>query len=200
MPSSGIYNLYLPKAAAITWASLGGGGSATINSATISPTSNPYGSASPDGVYSIVVPSGDSLTIQSTQFTGTLLISMTGGTLNLTGPNRWQSNRPEYPALIVTASGATVNITGSATWLSTSNGDVQPRYAGLFHIIGSTNTINISSNAFIYGSLLADGTVSTSNQTAFISNPALYSSPPVGYGAGPQLMIVPGSWIWDSPP
>ena len=69
----------------------------------------------------------------------------------------------------------------------------------LFHIIGSTNAVYPQSNAYFNGLLVTDGTIQTANQTTFISDPNLYAHPPIGYGSG-TLMIVPGSWIWDSPP
>ena len=136
---------------------------------------------------------------------------MSGGNLNLTGPIEWQPARTDYPALIVNGSNVTVTITGSNTWLSEStvgkdlNGDgnttddLQPYYQGVFHIIGYTNSITFNTNAYFNGLFVTDGTVTTSGQTSFISDPNLYTKPPIGYGSG-TLMIVPGSWIWDSPP
>jgi hypothetical protein len=68
------------------------------------------------------------------------------------------------------------------------------------HFIGATNTVQINSNAFMAGLLVTDGSVSTSGQTSYISDPNLYANPPLGYCKGDQVAIVPGSWIWDSPP
>jgi hypothetical protein len=207
MPSSGLYNLYLAKATAIPWSSVSGG----ITDQLLSSTTNPYGATNPDGVYSITVPSGQSFTISSSRIVGTLLISTNGGTLNFNGPIQWQPNRTDYPALIVNGTNATVNFSGSSTWLSeatvgkdlngngTTTDDLQPYYQGVFHIIGSSNSVFPQNNAYFNGLLVTDGTVQTSSQTSFISDPNLYANPPIGYGAS-TLMIVPGSWIWDSPP
>jgi Tfp pilus assembly protein PilX len=207
MPSSGLYNLYLAKATTIPWSSVSTG----IINQLLSPTNNPYGATNPDGVYSITVPAGQSFTISTSRIVGTLLISMTGGTLNITGPTEWQPNRTDYPSLIVNGTSVSITIAGSSTWLSeaavgkdlngngTTTDDLQPYYQGIFHIIGSTNTTTLNSNAYFTGLLVTDGSVTTSGQTTFISNSNLYTNPPIGYGSG-TLMIVPGSWIWDSPP
>jgi hypothetical protein len=48
--------------------------------------------------------------------------------------------------------------------------------------------------------VIADGTVSTTGTDALISDPNLYSNPPIGYGNGSQLIPAPGTWLWDSPP
>jgi hypothetical protein len=200
MPSEGNYALYLAKATVIPFSALGTGSSVSVSGGTLNPTSNPFGATNPNGVYSVTVPANGSLQISSAQITGTILISMTSGTLTLTGPMTLQPARSDFPSLIVSATNSTINIQGSTTWLSNSNGDIAPQYGGVMHIIGSTNTINVTNNAYIYGSLIADGAVTTNTQATFISNPALYTNPPIGYGAGTQLLIVPGSWIWDSPP
>jgi hypothetical protein len=209
MPSPGLYNIYLAKATAIPWSTLGSG----INNQLLTSTSNSFGPTNPDGVYSIVVPSGQNFTISSSRIKGTLVISMAGGcTLNITGPILWEPSRTDYPILIVQGTNVTVNITGSNTWLSestvgldlngngTTTDDLPPQYRGLIHIIGATNSVQLSNNAYILGLLVTDGAVTTNNQTSFISDPNLYANPPLGYGKGDQLMIVPGSWIWDSPP
>jgi hypothetical protein len=207
MPSSGLYTLYLAKATAIPWASVSSG----ITYQLLTPTNNPYGTPNPDGVYSIAVPAGQNFTINCSRIVGTLVVSMSGCNLNLTGPIEWQPARTDYPALIVNGSNVSVTISGSNTWLSETtvgkdlNGDgnttddLQPYYQGVFHIIGSTNSITFNTNAYFNGLFLTDGSVTTSGQTSFISDPNLYAKPPIGYGSG-TLMIVPGSWIWDSPP
>jgi hypothetical protein len=68
------------------------------------------------------------------------------------------------------------------------------------HIIGSTNTLTVNGNAYFKGTVVTDGTVTTASQTSYISDPNLQSRPPIGYGTGSQLLVVPGSWIWDSVP
>jgi Tfp pilus assembly protein PilX len=208
MPSSGMYSVYLAKATVIPWSSL----TNSIAPHLLTPVNNPYASTNPDGIYSITVPSGQSLTISSSRIIGTLLISMSGGTLTFTGPIQWDPNRADYPILIVSGSGTSVVFSGSTTWLSestlgmdlngngTTTDDLAPQYRGLVHVIGSTNTLTVNGNAYFKGTVVTDGTVTTSNQSSYISDPNLYSRPPIGYGKGDQLMIVPGSWIWDSVP
>jgi hypothetical protein len=208
MPSSGIYNVYLAKATAIPWSSL----TNSITPGLLSSTYNPYGSTNPDGVYSIAVPAGQSFQISSSRIKGTLVISMTGGSFTLTGPIEWDPNRADYPILVLNGSTVTVSIGGSTTWLSestvgidlngngTTTDDLPPQYRGLMHIIGSGNSVAVAANAYVKGSLVVDGSVTTSGQATFVSDPNLTTRPPIGYGKGDQLMIVPGSWVWDSTP
>jgi hypothetical protein len=208
MPSAGLYNIYLAKATVLPASTLNN----RIQNQLLTSTSNSFGPTNPDGVYSIVVPSGNSFMINSSRIKGTLVISMTGGTLNIDGPNLWEPSRPDYPILILQGTNVTVNLQGCNTWLSEANvgldlngngtmtDDFPPQYRGLMHFIGATNTVQINSNAFMAGLLVTDGSVSTSGQTSYISDPNLYANPPLGYGKGDQVAIVPGSWIWDSPP
>jgi hypothetical protein len=208
MPSAGMYNVYLAKATAIPWTSL----SSSIAPGLLSPTYNPYGSPNPDGVYSIAVPAGQSFSISGSRIKGTLVISMTGGTFTLTGPILWEPNRADYPILVFNGSSVSVSIAGSTTWLSEStvgidlngNGnttdDLPPQFRGLMHIIGGGNSVTVNGNAFVKGSLIVDGSMTTSGQSSYISDPTLTTRPPIGYGRGDQLMIVPGSWVWDSTP
>ncbi len=210
MPSAGIYNVYLAKATAMSWTSFNAGSSA---GACITPTNNPFGSTNPEGIYSLAIPTGQSATMCNMRIKGTMVISMTGGTLNISGPIQWDPTRADYPILIINASNATINITGSTIWLSestfaidfngngTTTDDLPPQLHGLIHVIGSTNTVNPSGNAYIHGLLLTDGTITTAaSQTTFVSDPNLVTCPPMGYGQGDQLLIVPGSWVWDAVP
>lgn len=75
-----------------------------------------------------------------------------------------------------------------------------PQLRGLIHLIGTNNIVNVSANAYIKGSLVVDGTVNTSGQSTCAADPSLLSTPPLGYGKGNELMIAPGSWVWDSVP
>jgi hypothetical protein len=212
MPSAALFNIYNAKATPITNFPNGG----TISYELITAANNPYGTENPEGIYSINVSGGNkTLTINCSRIIGTLVITLGNkGTLNLTGPVLWEPARPDYPILIVKSSNnnATINITGSNTWLSesvvgidlngngTTTDDFPPQYHGLIHIIGSGNSTQISGNAFLQGCLITEAGLTTNAQSTFIADPNLYIHPPMGYGAGDQLAIVPGSWTWDSPP
>jgi hypothetical protein len=208
MPSSGLYNIYLAKATALPFAALNN----RIQEQLLTPTSNSFGPTNVDGVYSIAIPAGQNFIISSSRIKGTLVVSMTGGTFYIYGPTLWEPARPDYPILILQGSNVNVNIQGYNTWLSEANvgidfngngtmtDDLPPQYRGLLHIIGATNAVQLSANAFISGLLVTDGPVTTNGQSSFISDPNLLANPPLGYGKGDQLAIVPGSWIWDSPP
>jgi hypothetical protein len=213
MPAAAVFNLYNTLATPFTTSFTTGG---TIGTCLLTSTSNPYGPTNINGVYSVNVSAGSkTLTINSCRIIGTLVITLGNkATLNLVGPILWEPARPDYPLCIVqcTSNNATINIQGSTSWLSeasvgldlngngTMTDDLPPQYRGMIHIIGSGNAVQISNNAYVHGIVVADGAVSTSGTCALISDPNLYSHPPIGYGTGSQLIPAPGTWLWDSPP
>jgi hypothetical protein len=211
MPSSGLYNLYLSKATAMSWGQVSN--PSPMSPKLLTSTNDPYGATNAEGIYSISVPNGTStFKIGSCRIKGTLLISMNSGTLTITGPILWEPTRPDYPILIVKGTTVNVVIQGSTTWLSestigmdlngngTTTDDLPPQYRGVIHVIGSGTSVTVNNNAFIKGLLVTDGALTTSGTATFIADTSLQSRPPMGYGQGDQLMIVPGSWIWDAPP
>lgn len=210
MPSQYLYNLYLPKATTIPWTDVTGN---QIQNGLISATSTPFGLTNAEGIYSITVPTGTNLTLKSLRIVGTLLISINNANLTLAGPIAWSPMRPDYPILIVLGSNNNIQFQGSNQWLEESqvgvdlngNGtltdDFMSVYQGLIHIAGSTNAVTLQTNTYVNGSLLTDGTVTLSGSSnTLVSDPNLWLHPPIGYGSGSQLMPVPGTWLWDSPP
>ncbi len=216
MPSSTVYAQYLANATSISWSSMLSSGPPVLLTAA----NNPYGAADPNGLYSIVLPDGAAATIQNARICGTLLISASNATITF-GPMLWEPARPDYPILIINATNTTINFEGSTTWLreadinmnlnppgtpfeglsdTDQNDDFPPQYRGLIHIIGSSNTINLSSNAYIAGTLIADGPIATTVRATLIQNPAIRANPPLGYSMGDKLTIVPSSWRWDTLP
>lgn len=216
MPASGVYGLYAGMATSIPWSSLGN----TIQPYLLTSSYNPYGSADPSGLYSIVLPNGANVQIKNSRICGTLMISASNATITF-GPLLWEPARPDYPILIINGTNCTINFQGSNNWISESAlhfnlnpastpfegasnadqlDDYPPQYRGLIHIIGSTNTVTLNANSYFVGTIIADGTINTIGQCTAIQNPSIYANPPIGYTTGNNLSIVPGSWRWDTLP
>lgn len=219
MPLPGVFNWYFNKATPIAWTALGTG---TISPGLLGPSNNPYGTTNSDGLYSIQVPSGGTLQIQSSRIRGTLVISCLGSAnVNFVGPILWEPNRADYPLCIISGSGVTVKFTGSTTWLNESSigvnvnpsstpfegtsdtntsGQFPPQYRGLIHVIGSSNTVSLTGNFYLKGCLVADCPVTTATTTTVVPDPNLLTQPPQGYVVGDKMIMVPGTWRWDTLP
>jgi hypothetical protein len=216
MPPSAIYGQYAGTATSIPWSSLDN----DIQPLLLSSTYNPYGTPDPNGLYSIVLPNNTDFQISNSRICGTLLISGSNATITF-GPLLWEPARPDYPILIISGSNCTINFQGSNNWISESAlhfnmnpagtpfegasdadqlDDYPPQYRGLIHVIGSTNTVQLNANSYFVGTLIADGTIMTTGSCTAIQNPSIYVNPPIGYTTGNQMVIVPGSWRWDTLP
>jgi hypothetical protein len=224
MPVADVFTEYSANATAFPYTAIehGNSGNATLQNCLLSAAVNPYGPTAANGVYLITMPKTGTFTINNCRICATLLISApANSTINLDGPILWEPPQSNYPILIITGSNLQVNIQGSSNWLSEAQAQCNfnpssnpfegasdtnmtdwfpPQYRGLIHVIGSTNTVQLQSNAYIHGTLITDGTIQASGQTTTLQNSALYSNPPYGYAIGNQLIIVPGSWRWDTIP
>ncbi len=220
MPSASIFNDLLQNATVINYNSIAGG---NLQSCLLSSTSNPYGTANANGIYSIALPGNKNLTITNCRIVGTLLISAPNkGNINVQGPVEWEPASGGYPILVVSASNSQVTLAGNPSWLSeTQTGvnfdppgtpylgltdsdtvdDYPPQYHGIIHVMGgSSSTVSLNANAYICGTLIADCPVKTTAECTLIQNPAIYANPPLGYATGNAMAEVPGSWRWDTLP
>jgi len=224
MPLADVFTEYSANATAFPYTAIanGSGNKANLQNCLLSAAVNPYGPAAANGVYLITMPKQGTFTINNCRICATLLISAPANSqINLQGPILWEPPQSNYPLLIITGSNLTVNIQGSNSWLSEASVGTNlnpasnpfegisdtnttdwfpPQYRGLIHVIGSTNTVQFQTNAYIHGTLVTDGTIQTNGPSTALQNSTLYSKPPYGYAIGNQLIIVPGSWRWDTIP
>jgi len=221
MPSTTIFSDLSQNATVINYNSLPGGG--TIQNCLLSSASNPYGTPNPNGIYYIALPGNQTLTITNCRIVGTLLISApSADKVNIQGPVEWEAGSAGYPILIVSGSNCQVTIAGNPTWLSESQAgvnfdppgtpyqgqsdndmadDYPPQYRGIIHVMGgSSSSVQLNANAYIWGTLIADCPVKTTAQCTLVQNPAIYANPPLGYATGNAMAEVPGSWRWDTLP
>jgi hypothetical protein len=224
MPLADVFTEYSANATAFPYTAIetGASGSANLQKCLLSAAVNPYGATASNGVYLITMTKKGTLTITNCRICATLLISAPAGSqINLQGPVLWEPAQSNYPSLIITGSNLTVQFTGSNNWLSEAsaqtnlnpasnpfegNSDTNmtdwfpPQYRGVFHVIGSSNTVQVQGNAYIHGTLITDGTIQTNGPSTAVEDSKYYSKPPYGYAIGNQLTIVPGSWRWDTLP
>jgi hypothetical protein len=110
----------------------------------------------------------------------------------------WQPARADYPVLM-TRDVNSVQFSGSLSRLTLSSGSYPSEFRGLIHLTDTASVI-LNNAFYLYGSLVAEGTITTSGTMALVCDPKLLSDPPVGYQKGDVLTPVPGSWKWDQWP
>src|SRR5205807_799357 len=133
---------------------------------------------------------------------GTLLIegnsSVSSQTVQFISEQYWQPQRSDYPVLIVKGVG-TVKFGGSLFRLTQSSVTYPSEMRGLVHLIG-TSSVEMNNAFYLYGCLVADGTLTTTGTSGVSWDSKLYTAPPSGYQRGDGLTIAPGSWKWDQSP
>jgi hypothetical protein len=196
MPSVAVFGLYKDRATIIP-SSVAAGGS--MQPGVLSAASNPYGAANAEGIYYLQLPDTVStLQILSSSIQGTLLIESAAGvgvqTVELRGAMFWQPRADR--AAMITKGIQTVAVYGETAACADGN---PSELRGLFHLIG-TSTVQLNDATYLHGCLVADGNVQTFGSVAVQADPALLRAPPLGYGRGDRVALVPGSWRWDAPP
>jgi hypothetical protein len=199
MPSSNVFATYKAKATALPSSAASGG---VFNPGALTPTSNPYGTANGDGLYYLPLPAVALVQILPMRMQGTLLIEGNSSTpsqiVQFVNEQYWKPQRTDYPVLIVKGVD-TVKFGGSLFQLSQSGSTYPSEMRGLIHLIG-TSSVEMNNTFYLYGYLVADGTITTSGTSAVSWDSRLYTSPPSGYQRGDVLSIAPGSWKWDQWP
>lgn len=81
-----------------------------------------------------------------------------------------------------------------------------PLMRGLFHIIGSGVTTILASNLNLDGVVVTEGSVTLGANLTMNVDTNIFATPPLGYegGAGgtpgPDLTVLPGTWLWEAAP
>ena len=219
MPPSTVYDSLLPLATAINYSAISG---RKMDKCLLSPSSNPYGATNPNGIYVIVMPGNETLTITNCRIVGTLLVSGNKAIVTVEGPVLWETGPARTPLLVVSAKQATLTLNGYSTWLSESSAgvnfnpastpfagdsnsnqtdDFPPQYRGIIHVATEgIGTVNLNANTYLNGTLIADCSVKTATMFTGVQDPAFYKNPPFGYASGDVLTAVPGTWRWDTLP
>jgi hypothetical protein len=184
----------------------------TIERRVLSPGSNPWGTANPDGVY--VIRANDDLTIRNSRIQGTLVILCASGK-KVTFENSLLIHpfRTDYPALLIqgdaefeftstlglieATSLANFNPSGSP-YQGTSDFDILDIYPseirGLVHVRGEAR---FDSNGKIRGAVLCESSseeVRFEGSNEIIYDRSLMDLPPQGYASRVPMLPQPGSW------
>jgi hypothetical protein len=206
LPGSSVVSMYVDLAVPINPGT-------TIDRRLLAPGVNPWGEASPDGVY--VIHSSQDITIRDSRIHGTLVIIAPGRTVTIAGSVLMHSARVDYPALIVDGNlnlqfSRTTDLSEAATGVNfnppaapfegTSNSSTTDAYPseirGMVHARG---TLAASGQPRIRGALLVESAATSSavdvqNSLDIVHIPALTSNPPMGYMEAIHMIPRPGSW------
>lgn len=167
------------------------------------------------------MPSTGTLSIKTSRLVATLVVEMDpGGVFSTSGSFAWDPPRADFPTLIIKASGtSTVSLAGSTSALSeasaltnfnpastpnssgvsdTDMSDSYPaEFKGVLHVIGTGFTTSLTNNFKLTGAVIAEGAVSLGLGVRLTANPTLATTPPVGYTAASEMVISPGTWLWQ---
>lgn len=193
-------------------------------------TVNPFGPTSPNGVYYISIPAGKHLNVTKSRIHATLLIELgTNAKFDTQQSCLWDPYAgTNYPAAIVKAAGPAVfDLKSSNATLKeqqqpkfnynppgepydgetdTDESDARPPLMrGLFHIIGSGVTTILASNLTLDGVVVSEGSVTLGANLTVNTDANIFATPPLGYDGGtgapgPDLTVLPGTWLWEASP
>jgi Tfp pilus assembly protein PilX len=223
MPSGSAFDIYLGMATEIPFAGLSGG---TLQSALLSPSSNPYGTANARGVYHIQVPKDKTLTVKNVRLVATLLVTLgSGAKFRITSSSLLEPPQADFPTLLIRApDGGTADFNGGSSALSettagvsfnppgtpypwptgTSDTDTTDTYPaefrGLGHMIGTSLTTTVGAVLVGRGTIIMDGPANASAGMTMTHDPGLFANPPAGYASGNVMVPAPGTWRWEQSP
>lgn len=203
MPRSAVISDYVSKATVIPYAG-------TIDRQVLSPGSNPWGAADPNGVYFLDT-AGQAVTIKDSRIHGTLIVDTGGNKLTLDAAVCLEAYRSDYPVLIVKGTVAikfksdTLTLSESAyntnfnpfgapydgVWDDDTLDEYPNEIRGLVHIEGN---LDLQDTARVVGVIVCNGMVSCEGFNSIIHEPGLYAAPPEGYTYVAGMKISPGSW------
>jgi cytoskeletal protein CcmA (bactofilin family) len=184
----------------------------TIDRRVLSPGSNPWGAANPDGVY--VIRANDDLTIRNSRINGTLVILCSSGK-RVTFDNSLLIHpyRTDYPALLIqgdaefvfssslglaeATSLANFNPSGSP-YQGNSDSDILDIYPseirGLVHVRGEAR---FDGNGKVRGAVVCESSsveVRFEGSNEIIYDRSIAELPPQGYASRVPMLPQPGSW------
>lgn len=195
-----------------------GFGGLSLSDIVLSPSSNPYGSPNPDGIY-VINAAGKSLSIQTLRVVGTLVVINGGTGFNDTTIKKEVSFEPaysNYPSLMVdgdleiTINDGSLSESDNATnfnpagtpWQGNTDTDQSDSYpsrmAGVIYC--SSNILidgkNANNACRINGALICGGNLKIEKSAApsFDLDVTPGSNPPPGFGVSSSGQISPGTW------
>jgi hypothetical protein len=194
MPDSGVVAMY---AALGTSASTSSG---TVSDMGLSPAVNPLGALDPDGVY-VMSGSGD-LTLRRCAVIGTLVVLLPAGKqLTIDLGVFMRPSRADYPSLIVRGDLVlqfdptlvlAMNLDGEV-----GNENYPSEIRGLVHCTGTLtmkSASKVNGGAIIAESSTLSDAADFDNTPTIVFDPALFTSPPMGYAKSVKMTPIAGTW------
>ena len=174
----------------------------TMEEVVLSPTSNPYGLADPDGLY-LIDCGGEKIVIRNCRIVGTLiLVNPKDSSLMEKGLN-WRPARSDYPALIV--DGLRMTIKPDPFLPEDGKFDVSlPTEPGFGTMAGSypsiieglvycSGELKLEKDCSIQGMAMAGGVLTLNDDAQIQYDPALRSNPPKCFSES-HLSVTDGTW------
>lgn len=214
-----VFDYYVSEGTLISNTPLDDGfGGLSLSDVVLSPSSNPYGSPDPDGIY-VIDAAGKSLSLKWVRVVGTLVVINGGSGVNDTEISKEVSFEPayaNYPSLMVegdlsiTMTDFSLSESDRATnynpvgtpWQGTTDNDQSDSYpsrmAGVIYC-GNNLTINgknANNAARINGVVICEGNVILEQdaQPSFDLDTVPGGNPPPGFGVSSSGQITPGTW------
>ncbi len=190
VPGTEVYDLYAARAQPLPVTNL-------LEAVVLSPNNNPYGTPSPDGVYSI--DSTTDVVLRGVRIVGTLVVNLRSGrSLQIVDTVLITPARPDYPALIVNGDAEIEILSGAkqldetewavnfnpvgAPYSAEADLDQKDAYPneiqGLVHVTGS---LALDNTAAFRGIVLAGDRVVVNGSPQIDYDATLYANPPEGY-------------------
>jgi hypothetical protein len=160
-------------------------GDRAIQNVTLSPTSNPYGTANASGLYFIDA-GGGKLVIRNSKIKGTLTVYNVS-TVILRDSVNWDSFG-NNPSLLVSGN---LDVQISATNFLLGLDLLPSTLKGLFYSNGSTS---VSNNVNLVGLLVSADNINVSGTLNLTYDSKFLTNPPPGFGTPLTTQVVQGSW------
>ncbi len=161
----------------------------TMQSVTLSRTSNPYSTPDPDGVY--VIRQDSDISLDGVALSGTLVIISPGRTVSISRLVAMRAARADYPVLVIVGDvrfgSGSVAVPGLNPTLGIN---------GLVHVRGATR---FDADPGLKGVLLAESNavadaVDFRTSVTIRYDNTLFENPPQGYAKQVEMKLQPGSW------
>ena len=205
-----VFEFYKVNGTWIPVDSLSGGDS--IREVLLSPSSNPFSGETnyPQGIY-VVDCQGRNITLRECRIVGTLVLLNAGSGTNIKDSILMEPAIPNFPALMIEGplemdwsylrnvdeNDLAINLNPLGLPINgivdaVLGGSWPGGISGLVYLTGNLHVKN--QTAKVNGVVVVGGTVNAESRLSLTYNSTFYNTPPLGFAAGPEMQIVPGTW------
>jgi len=212
MPGEEVFEYYLSNG---TWIDLGslpvdGSGNPELNATLLSPSTNPFGTLNPAGIY-LIDCAGTNLRIRNTRIVGTLVLLNTGDTAGLRESVLMEPAVANFPVLLVqgdieiqthdsvldeSTQGVNFNPLGTP-YQGAEDADQSDTYPsvvkGLVYVSGKLEFPFDSLDSYFQGTVVCEE-IAVSSDCFFEYDSTFLNNPPPGFSSGTVMQVVPGTW------